>query len=83
MTQWVKDLALSLLWLRSQLWRGFYPSPVWELLHAMGVAKKKKKKRKKKKKTKNNKEIPWGDSSELRGLLGQVLLLSRYLVKEE
>ena len=25
--QWVKDLALSLLWLQSLLWRGFYPWP--------------------------------------------------------
>ena len=35
-TQWVKELVLSLLWY------GF-GSPAWELLHALGAAKKKKK----------------------------------------
>ena len=39
--QWVKDLALSLLWLRSLLWRGFDSWPQ-ELPHALGTAKKKK-----------------------------------------
>ena len=39
MTYWVKDLALSLLWLR------FNPWPRELLLHAVGAAKRKKKKR--------------------------------------
>ena len=38
MAQQVKDLALSLLWLRSQQWHGFNPWPR-ELVPAMGVAK--------------------------------------------
>ena len=46
MVQWVEDLGLSLLWLRSLLWHRF--DPAWELLHAMDAAKKKKKKEKKK-----------------------------------
>ena len=41
--QQVKDTALSLLWLGSLLWRGFYPWPR-ELLPTLGMAKKKKKK---------------------------------------
>jgi len=42
--QWVKDLALSLLWLRSQLWCGFDPSP-WNLCRLWLWPKKKKKKK--------------------------------------
>ena len=37
----VKDLALSLLWLRLLLWLGFSPWPR-NLLHASGKARKKK-----------------------------------------
>ena len=37
--QWVKDPALSLLWLRLQLW---VPSLALELPNAVGKAKKKK-----------------------------------------
>lgn len=36
----VKDLVLSLLWLRSLLWHGFYPSLAQKILHATGVAKR-------------------------------------------
>ena len=43
MAQWVKDLALSLQWLGSLLWRR-------ELPHATGVAKKEKERKKKEKK---------------------------------
>ena len=44
MTQWVKDLLLSLKWLGSLLWYGFNP---WTgaLSYAMGVAKNKFKKK--------------------------------------
>lgn len=38
---WVKNLALSLLWLGSLLWNGFDAWP-GNYLHAMGVAKKKR-----------------------------------------
>ena len=43
MAQWVKDLALSLLWFRliAIAWIRFL---VWELPHVIGAAKKKKKK---------------------------------------
>ena len=41
-SQWVKDLALSLLWLRVLLCCGFNPY----LLHAMNTAKKKQKQKK-------------------------------------
>jgi len=41
-TQWVKDLALSLLWLRLLLWRGFSP---WLGNFCMEWAKPKKKKK--------------------------------------
>ena len=41
MVQQVKDLVLSLLWLRSLLWHEFNPWPQ-ELLHDVGVAKKTK-----------------------------------------
>ena len=37
--QWVKDPALSLLWLRELRWLGFNPL-AWELLLAVGTAKK-------------------------------------------
>ena len=37
----VKDLALSLLWLRLLLWCTFHPWP-GDLPHALGVAKKRK-----------------------------------------
>ena len=43
MAQWVKDPALSWLWLWLLLWQGFNPDP--GTLHAAGAAKKKKKKR--------------------------------------
>ena len=39
--QCVKDLALSLLWLRSLLLHGFDPCLAQELLHAVGVLQKK------------------------------------------
>ena len=42
MAQQIKDLVLPLLWLRLQLWHGFY-IPGWELPHAMVSAKGKKK----------------------------------------
>ena len=43
MVQWVKDPVLSLLWLRSLLWRRFGP---WSRnLHALGIAKKKERKK--------------------------------------
>ena len=38
MAQWVKDQALSLLWLWLQLWSMFHPW-LWELMHASGMAK--------------------------------------------
>ena len=41
MTQWVKDPALSPLWLGSLLWHGFHPL-VPELLHTEGMAKREK-----------------------------------------
>ena len=46
MAQWVKDLVLSLLWLRSQLWCGFYPWPrnfcvLWERPHKIKTNKQK------------------------------------------
>ena len=37
--QWVEELVLSLLWLRSLLWHGFDPWPR-ECPHAVGEAKK-------------------------------------------
>ena len=37
--QWVKDLALSLLWLRSLLWRRVHPWP-GNFCHGTGVAQK-------------------------------------------
>ena len=40
---WVKDLALSLLWLRSLLWCGFDP---WPGHFSMAQAQPKKKKKK-------------------------------------
>ena len=43
MAQWVKDLALSLLWLWLQPWLRFNSWPR-ELAHAVGSEKKKKKK---------------------------------------
>ena len=46
MAQWVKDLALSFLWLWLQLWRKLDPWP-GELLHVVGMVKKKKEKEKK------------------------------------
>ena len=49
MAQWVKDLALSLLWLGSLL---LFPSLAQKLLHAVGATKKKKTK------TKPNKQKP-------------------------
>ena len=36
--QWVKDPALSLLWLRLQLWHRFNPWLALKLLHATGMA---------------------------------------------
>ena len=39
MAQWIKDLALSLLWLKSLLWRWFSPWP-WKFF--VGVARKKR-----------------------------------------
>ena len=53
--QWVKDLALSLLWLGSLMWCGFHPWPgnfctLWE--------QPKKKKKKKEKKEKEKKALP-------------------------
>ena len=36
--QWVKDPSLSLLWLRSLLWRRFHPWPS-NFYYAMGMAK--------------------------------------------
>ena len=39
MAQWVKDLVVSLPWLRSLLWLGFN---LWTLPHPEGVAKKPK-----------------------------------------
>ena len=44
MAQRVKDLALSLQWLRLLLWCGFDPWP-WEFAHAENAGKKKKKKK--------------------------------------
>ena len=38
MAQWLKDLILSLLWLRSLLWCRC--DPAWELPHDTNVAKK-------------------------------------------
>ena len=35
MAQWVKDPALSLLWLGELLWHGF-DSPAWEFPNVMG-----------------------------------------------
>ena len=37
-SQWVKDLMLSLLWLKFMTWHGFIPGS--STLHAMGVAEK-------------------------------------------
>ena len=45
MAQRVKDLALSLQWLRLPLWCGFDPWP-WEFAHAENAGPKKKKKKK-------------------------------------
>ena len=44
--QWVKDLALSLLWLRSLLWHRLDPWPR-EFPHAVGAVKKKKERERK------------------------------------
>ena len=41
MALWVKELVLSWLWLGSQMWQ--VQSPAWELLQAVGTAKKEKK----------------------------------------
>lgn len=38
----VQDRALSLLWLRSLFWLEFHPTQAWDLLYALGAAKKKK-----------------------------------------
>ena len=53
MTQWVKDPALSLLWLELLLWYGFSPWPgsfyapqTWPKKKQFLVLKKKKKKKK-------------------------------------
>ena len=44
MVQWIKDPALSMLWLRLLHGTDSIPeSLVWEVLHAVGAAKKKKK----------------------------------------
>ena len=43
MVHWVKDLALSLLWLGLLLWH-CVQSMAWELAHAMDTAKKRKEK---------------------------------------
>ena len=50
--QWVKDLALSLLWLGSLMWCGFHPWPgnfctLWEQPKKKKKRKKRKKKRRK------------------------------------
>ena len=50
MAQWVKDLALSLLWLGSQLWgHGFDPWPKNSVCHSGQNTKKKKRKKERKK----------------------------------
>ena len=54
LTQWVKDPALSLLWLGLLLWLRFNSWP-GELPHSSGVAKTGKKKKKKKKERKKKK----------------------------
>ena len=41
-TQWVKDLALFLLWLWLQLWQGFHPWPRNFHMPRMQLEKKKK-----------------------------------------
>ena len=52
MARWVKDLVLSLLWLRSLLWFGFDP---WlENFCLLSVQPKKKKKKRKKKSVSSN-----------------------------
>ena len=43
MAQWVKQLVLSLLWLRPLLWRGFDPWP-WNF-HLLQMRPKEKKKK--------------------------------------
>ena len=45
MAQWVKDLALPLLWLWLQLWCGFDPWPM--NVHVPQYSKKKKRKKRK------------------------------------
>ena len=50
--QWVKDLALSLQWLRSLLMQ--VRSQAWELPYAAGIAKQNKTKQKNKKTPANN-----------------------------
>ena len=54
MAQWVKDLALSLLWLGSLLWYHFGPWP--GNFHVRGVQAKKKKKKERKKETEGPEE---------------------------
>ena len=44
MAQWVKGLALSLQWLRSQLWCRVQ-SLAWELLDAIGIVQKEREKK--------------------------------------
>ena len=55
MAQWVKDLALSLLWLGSRLWGRFGLWP--RNFHMPWVWPKKRKKKKEKKREKNKKKL--------------------------
>ena len=55
----VKDLVLSLLWLKSLLWHEFDPWPRNFLLYATGAAKEKKKKKKKERKKEKKIFLTW------------------------